>query len=525
MGRANVWLTERASAGVDETWDLARIRKTAWDTAFHRGWRAWLSLVSVCFIFSFVGVNNATQTSFVDVVDSALGTSDVMLPHNVEILDHYLENVPFARDVLAHDSQLVQGLLDSATESATWVIRLLALNPAYMERNPKEVWFNVIMAAVIAIILRFCVQNVAVVGQHRYVMESRFSRKVPWRRMLAPFHLSMLANMVWVMVCYHTTLLLWWLTIVGGVYKTYQYAMVPYLLAENPHITWREARRLSARMTDGYKLKMFLCSLSYLHIYLLEVLPLLGLMVTLPLRATLGAEYYFTLRKRLDEDSDLLVERAFDGLAVVWLQEGEAQAAEPTYVLRDLNLDRVHAVRGPIPYPIYDLIYMFFAFCLVGWVWEVGLHFVQAHEWVNRGTLYGPWIPIYGVGGVGVIVLLDRFRDDPVRLFGLIVVVCAALEYATSFILDFMFNSSYWDYTDMLFNVNGRICLAGLLAFGFGGLVGIYIAGPAISRGVAKLPVGVRNAVAVLLVAAFCSDIAYCVVKGFNAGAGVGEEL
>ena len=508
-----------------DAWDFRRIRKTAWDTTFRRGWRAWLSLVSVCFIFSFVGASNSSQSYLLDVADAAIGTTDVMLPHNVEILDEYLQNVPFARDVMAYDSRLVQGLLDSASKSATWVIRLLALNPAYMRRNPDEVWANVIIAAVISLVLHFCVQNVAVVGQHRYVMESRFSRKVAWRRMLAPFHLSMLANVVWVTVCYHMTLLLWWLTIVGGAYKSYQYAMVPYLLAENPHITWREARSLSKRMTEGYKLKMFLMQLSYLHVFLLQALPLAGLLMALPLRAALGAEFYFTLRGNLDGDRDLLVERAFDGPAVVWMQDGGQPAGEPTYVLRDLNLDRVHAMRGPLPYPVIDLVYIFFAFCFAGWLWEVGLHFVQEHEWVNRGTLYGPWIPIYGVGGVGIIVLLDRFREYPERLFALTIALCAVLEYATSFLLDFMFNSSYWDYTDMLFNVNGRICLAGLMAFGIGGLFGVYVAAPAVSRLVANLPTRWRTTLAVLFAMAFCGDVGYCLLNGFNGGSGVGEKL
>ena len=76
------------------------------------------------------------------------------------------------------------------------------------------------IAALLSFFLRFFVLNVIAIGQYRYVMETRFSRDVPWQRMLAPFHLKTLPNVLWVMVRYHITLLLWTLTIVG-VYKIY----------------------------------------------------------------------------------------------------------------------------------------------------------------------------------------------------------------------------------------------------------------------------------------------------------------
>ena len=290
------------------------------------------------------------------------------------------------------------------------------------------------------------------------------------------------------MICYHVTLLLWALTIVGGFYKAYQYAMVPYLVAENPRITWGEARALSTRMTDGYKRRMLVVHLSYLPIFLLQAVPVLGLLVVVPLEAELGAELYFTLRGNPALDRELFVEPAFDGVPYVLRPADERAGSAPAYLLADLDIERPHAVRGPLPYPVVDLVYCFFAFCCAGWVWEVALHFVQEHEWVNRGTLYGPWIPIYGVGGVGIIVLLDRYRKSPERLFFLAMALCAVLEYVCSWLLDFMFNTSYWDYDGMLFNVNGRICLAGLLAFGLGGLFGVYVAAPAISRKVGSGP-------------------------------------
>ena len=46
-----------------------------------------------------------------------------------------------------------------------------------------------------------------------------------------------------------------------------------------------------------------------------------------------------------------------------------------------------------------------------GWLWEVALHLVFNGELVKRGTMLGPWLPIYGAGGVLAVLLLRRFAD------------------------------------------------------------------------------------------------------------------
>ena len=50
---------------------------------------------------------------------------------------------------------------------------------------------------------------------------------------------------------YNIQLSLWYLTIIGGFIKEYSYAMVPYILAENPDISGKDAIALSRKMMDG----------------------------------------------------------------------------------------------------------------------------------------------------------------------------------------------------------------------------------------------------------------------------------
>ena len=133
----------------------------------------------------------------------------------------------------------------------------------------------------------------------------------------------------------------------------------------------------------------------------------------------------------------------------------------------DLNYERAYSATS--------LILMFFLFSFTGWIWEVLIHIIEDGMFINRGLLLGPWLPIYGTGGVLILMLLKRWRSQPLMTMGLIMLLCGTVEYITSIGLEFFFGQRWWDYSDMLFNFQGRICLEGLLIFGIGGLFFIYL--------------------------------------------------
>lgn len=100
--------------------------------------------------------------------------------------------------------------------------------------------------------------------------------------------------------------------------------------------------------------------------------------------------------------------------------------------------------------------------------------------------------------------------------------ICGVLEYIASWILDFFFNSHYWNYKKFFLNLNGRICLVGLLAFGIGSLFGVYIAAPKLSRFMHKKSRKTQILICAVLSTAFIIDLICCALFGFNAGSGVG---
>ena len=513
-------------------WDYKQIRKYSWDTVFGKGKKPWAWLVAICFLFTLIGSVQSFQTVGLDFFDKWMGGSDEMLPGNIDYLKQYIVNSKLVQNIPFLGTELALTLMDALTRNVTWLIRILAINGGYFERNPGEVIANLILVAALTSIVRFFFQNVVVLGRARYVLENRQQETVRMRRIFAPFHLETLPNVIWVMFRYNATLVFWYaLLFIPGVIRSYQYYMVPFILAENPSIHWRQAKKLSCAMTKGYKWKMFVTTLSYFYIWILDLIPFAGILVSTPLSAQLNAEYYFTLRNRSGIDTSLLTEKAFaDAPYIKKLRQHKrhpnTQIVTPHYELEDINTKTAHK-KGlfRFDYSPTDMLFLFFSFCIIGWIWEVSYKFVSEHVLANRGTMYGPWIPIYGFGGLAIVLLLNRFKESKIKLFALTMIICAILEYLASFALEFIFNSSYWDYHDMFMNVNGRICLAGLLAFGIGGLFGVYIAAPAISRIAGRFQKRTQYIVAAIFCVLFIADIICCILFGFNTGDSVGGKI
>lgn len=135
---------------------------------------------------------------------------------------------------------------------------------------------------------------------------------------------------------------------------------------------------------------------------------------------------------------------------------------------------------------IYFLLFMLYAVC--GWMLEVFCKLISHHKFINRGFLIGPYCPIYGFGAIIMTFFLKKYINDPVTLFIMCVLVVSLLEYVTSFVLEKIFKTRWWDYSTYRFSINGRICLETMLPFGIGGIVIMYITNPIFLKFITQLP-------------------------------------
>lgn len=117
-----------------------------------------------------------------------------------------------------------------------------------------------------------------------------------------------------------------------------------------------------------------------------------------------------------------------------------------------------------IGFSFFYFIWLFLFLSFLGWLWEVCLYLIIEQGFVNRGILLGPWLPIYGAGGLFLFFLLYRFKRHPIWIFVTATIICSGLEYFCSWFLEKLWNIRWWDYSDYWGNLNGRICLpAGIL--------------------------------------------------------------
>lgn len=152
-------------------------------------------------------------------------------------------------------------------------------------------------------------------------------------------------------------------------------------------------------------------------------------------------------------------------------------------------------------YKTFILIALFLIYSFIGWIVEVSAFLIQDHKFVNRGFLIGPVVPIYGTGGILITILLTKYQSDPIVLFCMAVVVCSILEYLTSYIMEKIFKTRWWDYSNKKFNINGRICLSNLILFGIMGLVMVYLINPFLINILNKIdPILLKCVVSILMV-------------------------
>ena len=134
-------------------------------------------------------------------------------------------------------------------------------------------------------------------------------------------------------------------------------------------------------------------------------------------------------------------------------------------------------------YILYFFIYSFF-----GWIHEVLLFLVTEHRFRNGGIVIAPLLPVYGMGALSILLLLQTYVYNPFLVFLLSVVLASVVEYLCHYVMEKWFHVQLWDYHEKRFNLHGRICLENSLGFGILALFVVYVAHPFIVSMVVLLP-------------------------------------
>lgn len=447
----------------------------------------------------------------------------------------------------------------------------------------------IIIGALGIFIFWFLIQNTFPVVIRRVFLEGMIYDRVTPQRFVFLLRVKKWLKASWIMFAKYVWYLLWCLTLVGIVVKHYSYFLVPYIAAENPDMTARQAVTLSRKMMKGHKWQCFVFELSFLGWEALGALTMgiFNVLYTNPYKVAAFTRYYAELRAEAIEkgipgaellydnylyekaESYVIAAKYPDVIKVMEQPEDMAEKLtgwrgflarnfgilllrreqERAYERHQADYVRVHSMIDdvqreaypvrlyPVPeeerrklvqslnymrhYSLWSLIVIFLSMSMFGWLWEVGMHLVSYGEFVNRGALHGPWLPIYGTGAVLILTVLNRFRKNPALEFGAMIVLCGFLEYMTSLVMEIVTGGTkWWDYSGYFLNLNGRICAEGLLVFGIGGLAIVYIIAPVIDDLMGRLNERKVMTVCTVLLVLFLADAVYSQIHP-NTGEGV----
>ncbi len=161
---------------------------------------------------------------------------------------------------------------------------------------------------------------------------------------------------------------------------------------------------------------------------------------------------------------------------------------------------------------IYNYLWYFVLFSFLGWCMEVAYHTVCCGDFSNRGFLNGPVCPIYGCGAVMVIASLRPFSDDMAILFLCATVITSLLELVTGYVLEKIFHTKWWDYSETPFNIGGYICLKFSLCWGVVCTFLMRVILPGCDKLIGKIPLKVGIALLAVFGACYLADAVYTVI-------------
>jgi len=157
----------------------------------------------------------------------------------------------------------------------------------------------------------------------------------------------------------------------------------------------------------------------------------------------------------------------------------------------------------------YFLVFIIYSF--IGWVIESGYRTVlEKGRFVNSGSLFGPFIPIYGFGATAIL-LIELYISSFAFSVQIIIfsVVATGIEYLTSYILEKKFSMRFWDYSSYPLNINGRVCLLYSVFWAILSTVQIMYIQPLVDHFIKNIPVELQLIIPVVFLIYVSFDVFY----------------
>lgn len=498
----------------------------------------YINMICVCFMLSVLTTAYPFSTTFINLqkmggpqYSDAIFTLSIPNSEAItETISLILERSDFFK--LVHNTffHIASLLIDLFSTSISVFFNSLRTINAFFTENFSITLIFLMLGLAVTIFYHFFINYVLIIGEKRFFLENRKYKKTPISKIFYLYKLRCISNPVWIMFCRSAFQTLWNCTIVGGFIKYYEYSLIPFILAENPKISRRDAFFLSKQLMNKNKFKVFLLDLSFVGWKLLSILSfgLLDFLFVNPYITGCKTELYATLRREyvlsrspryealndsylehVPSEDELLISKAlYDDSRGPYTKISYFEPDQYPVFLFSVQPKTVKpAARVFRNYDTLTCIFLFYAFSCFGWITEALIHLMRDGEFTGSHILFGPWLPLYGLYGVFIIKAAKKFFKKPVSVFLFNFASFSILQYAFSFFVELIFHRRIWDYSEFLLNLHGRIYVGGSVAFALLGCAYIYYIAPTWADFFGKLSRTTKTAICAVLTLIFVADI------------------
>ena len=151
-------------------------------------------------------------------------------------------------------------------------------------------------------------------------------------------------------------------------------------------------------------------------------------------------------------------------------------------------------------------LFLFFFYSFFGWCFESTYVSIMEKHLVNRGFMRGPFLPLYGTGGIMMLVVSKPFYDNVILVFIAGCIGATVLELATGILMEKLFKVRYWTYDHKKFNYKGYICLESTIVWGVCTVVFTHYLQIPIERIILSIPYNILTIVTVAVTIAVSGD-------------------
>lgn len=520
-------------------WKRKVMKKKARISMKQNYWR----MISVCFLAAMLAGAYPSSTTFlgsqalIPSIERRVSAPFASEDTNSEVITEIVRRLfhgTFISDFMASPASfLADMLVDLGSTSTSAFFSLLRAVNNFLTESWDISTFLLILGVIVSLLYHFFISNMLLVGERRYFLEAHSYRQAPISKIFFLYKLRCIAGPAWILFCRTVFQLLWGLTIIGGVIKYYEYRMIPFILAENPKISRRDAFFLSRQLMQHSKWKLFKMHVSFIGWKLLSLLTfgILDLVFVNPYMSASEAELYLTLRRNyvlsrspryeflndsylehVPSEDELLISKAlYDDSRGPYTKISYFNPEQYPVFLFSVQ-PPFKAVRSPAravrKYDFLSLVFLFHVFSILGWLAETAVHLLANGTLSDSFDPFLPWLPLYGIYGTIIILFIKKLSDRPVLVFLVNFLVYTVEEYAASLLIESALGLQPWDYSGYFLNLSGRVYVGGSVSVALFGCAFLYYIAPRCADHFLKLKKIWRFLLCFVLTVLFIADIA-----------------